>query len=253
MAAGPLMNFVLGFVVLVGLIAFRADPIASGVIYEVEEGALCGQTGLEAGDEIVAINGRRGFVANDILYELARTRDTQADFTVRRDGRRLELPGVRFHTYTGEGDGTRMNIGFTVYALARTPINFLKESVNSELYYSRFIFTSLIDLLQGRESINNLSGPVGIVSAISQAASYGLTDVVEMLVLITVNLGVFNLLPIPALDGGRLVFLGVEAVIRRPVSERLQENLTLATFILLFGLMIFATYNDVIRLFTGGL
>ena len=205
------------------------------------------------GDEIVAINGRRCFVANDILYELARTRDTQADFTVRRDGRLLELPGVRFDTYTGEDGGTRMNIGFTVYALARTPLNVLKESVNSELYYSRIIFTSLIDLLQGRESINNLSGPVGIVSAISQAASYGLTDVVEMLVLITVNLGVFNLLPIPALDGGRLVFLGVEAVIRRPVSERLQENLTLATFILMFGLMIFATYNDVIRLFTGGL
>ena len=253
MAAGPLMNFVLGFVVLVGLIAFRSEPIASRIIYEVEEGALCGQTGLQAGDEIVAVNGRRCFVTNDILYELARTRDTQADFTVRRDGRLLELPGVRFDTYTGENGSTRMDIGFTVYALAKTPANILKESVNSELYYSRIIFTSVADLLRGRESINNLSGPVGIVSAISQAASYGLTDVVEMLVLITVNLGVFNLLPIPALDGGRLVFLGVEAVIRRPVSERLQENLTLATFILLFGLMIFATYNDVIRLFTGGL
>ena len=253
MAAGPFMNFVLGFVVLLGLIAFRSEPIASRIIYEVEEGALCGQTGLQAGDEIVAVNGRRCFVINDILYELARTRDTQADFTVRRDGRLLELPGVRFDTYTGEDGSTRMDIGFTVYALAKTPANVLKESVNSELYYSRIIFTSVADLLRGRESINNLSGPVGIVSAISQAASYGLTDVVEMLVLITVNLGVFNLLPIPALDGGRLVFLGVEAVIRRPVSERLQENLTLATFILLFGLMIFATYNDVIRLFTGGL
>ena len=147
----------------------------------------------------------------------------------------------------------RLSERFTVYALAKTPANVLKESVNSELYYSRIIFTSLADLLRGRESINNLSGPVGIVSAISQAASYGLTDVLEMLVLITVNLGVFNLLPIPALDGGRLVFLAVEAVIRRPVSERVQENLTLATFILLFGLMIFATYNDVIRLFTGAL
>ena len=120
------------------------------------------------------------------------------------------------------------------------------------MYYGRIIFTTLVDLLRGRESINNLSGPVGIVSAISQAASYGLTDLLEMLVLITVNVGMFNLLPIPALDGGRLVFLAAEAVIRRPVSQRLQEGLTVATFILLFGLMIFATYNDVIRLFTGG-
>ena len=251
MAAGPLMNFVLGFAVLLGLIALRSDPIASRVIYSIADGALCGQTGLQAGDEVVAVNGRRCFIANDILYELVRTQNTRADFTVRRDGRLVQLPGVQFDTYTDEGGNTRMNIGFTVYALEKTPANVLKETFNSELYYSRIFFTSLVDLLRGRESINNLSGPVGIVSAISQAASYGLTDVLELLVLITVNLGVFNLLPVPALDGGRLVFLAVEAVIRRPVSERVQESLTLATFILLFGLMIFATYNDVLRLITG--
>ena len=251
MAAGPLMNFVLGFVVLLGLIALRSDPIASRVIYSIADGALCGQTGLQAGDEIVAVNGRRCFIANDILYELVRTQNTQADFTVRRDGKLVQLPGVRFDSYTDENGNARMNIGFTVYALEKTPANVLKETVNSELYYGRIIFTSLVDLLRGRESINNLSGPVGIVSAIGQAASYGLTDLLELLVLITVNLGVLNLLPIPALDGGRLVFLAVEAVIRRPVSQRLQESLTLATFILLFGLMIFATYNDVLRLITG--
>ena len=251
MAAGPLMNFVLGFVVLLGLIALRSDPIASRVIYSIADGALCGQTGLQAGDEIVAVNGRRCFIANDILYELVRTQNTQADFTVRRDGKLVQLPGVRFDSYTDENGNARMNIGFTVYALEKTPANVLKETVNSELYYGRIIFTSLVDLLRGRESINNLSGPVGIVSAIGQAASYGLTDLLELLVLITVNVGVFNLLPIPALDGGRLVFLAVEAVIRRPVSQRLQESLTLATFILLFGLMIFATYNDVLRLITG--
>ena len=252
MAAGPLMNFVLGFAVLLGLIAFRSDPIASRVIYRIEEGALCGQTGLQPGDEILAVNGRRCFIANDIVYELVRTRNTQADFTVLRDGQKVELPGVRFDTYQDEAGGTHMDIGFVVYALEKTPANVWKESLNSELYYGRIIFTTLADLLRGRESINNLSGPVGIVSAISQAASYGLTDLLEMLVLITVNVGVFNLLPIPALDGGRLVFLAAEAVIRRPVSQRLQEGLTVATFILLFGLMIFATYNDVIRLFTGG-
>ena len=252
MAAGPLMNFVLGFAVLLGLIAFRSDPIASRVIYRIEEGALCGQTGLQPGDEILAVNGRRCFIANDIVYELVRTRNTQADFTVLRDGQKVELPGVRFDTYQDEAGGTHMDIGFVVYALEKTPANVWKESLNSELYYGRIIFTTLVDLLRGRESINNLSGPVGIVSAISQAASYGLTDLLEMLVLITVNVGVFNLLPIPALDGGRLVFLAAEAVIRRPVSQRLQEGLTVATFILLFGLMIFATYNDVIRLFTGG-
>ena len=132
MAAGPLMNFVLGFAVLLGLIAFRSDPIASRVIYRIEEGALCGQTGLQPGDEILAVNGRRCFIANDIVYELVRTRNTQADFTVLRDGRRVELPGVRFDTYQDEAGGTHMDIGFVVYALEKTPANVWKESLNSE-------------------------------------------------------------------------------------------------------------------------
>ena len=108
-----------------------------------------------------------------------------------------------------------------------------------------------MDLLRGRESINDLSGPVGIVTAIGQAASYGWRDLLELLVLITVNLGIFNLLPFPALDGGKVVFLLIEGVTGHAVPEKIQSSLTLAAFALLFGLMIFATYNDIVRLITG--
>ena len=100
-------------------------------------------------------------------------------------------------------------------------VNVLREAGNSMLYYGRIIFTSLADLLRGRESINNLSGPVGIVSAIGQAASYGWEDVFELLALITINLGVLNLLPFPALDGGKIVFLLIEAVTGHAVPEKL--------------------------------
>ena len=127
----------------------------------------------------------------------------------------------------------------------------LKESANSVIYYGRIIYTSLADLLRGRESINDLSGPVGIVTAIGQAASYGWEDVAELLVLITINLGVFNLLPFPALDGGKIVFLLIEAVTGHAVPEKIQSSLTVAAFALLFGLMLFATYNDIVRLVTG--
>ena len=105
----------------------------------------------------------------------------------------------------------------------------------------------------GRESINNLSGPVGIVTAIGQAASYGWQDLLELLALITINLGVFNLLPFPALDGGKVVFLIIEGVTGHAVPEKLQGTLTIAAFALLFGLMLFATYNDIIRLVTGAM
>jgi len=251
MAAGAFMNFVLGFVVLVLLISARNEPITSRVIYKINEGALCGQTGLEAGDKVLAVNGRRCFVANDMIYELVRAEQYRADFTVLRDGKTVELPDVQFDTWVDDSGETHMSLGFTVYGIQKTPLNVLKEAGNSVLYYGRIIFTSLTDLVRGRESINNLSGPVGIVTAIGQAASYGWQDLLELLALITINLGVFNLLPFPALDGGKVVFLVIEGVTGHAVPEKLQSWLTLAAFALLFGLMLFATYNDIIRLLTG--
>lgn len=251
MVAGAFMNFVLGFVVLVILVAAQEGAITSKTIYSIENDALCGQTGLQAGDEIVAVNGRRCFVANDILYELVRTEAYRADFTVKRDGQKVELPDVQFDTWQDEDGQTHMTLGFTVYGIKKTPLNVLKEAWNSTLYYGRIVFTSLADLVRGRESINNLSGPVGIVTAIGQAASYGWQDLLELLALITINLGVFNLLPFPALDGGKVVFLIIEGVTGHAVPEKLQGTLTIAAFALLFGLMLFATYNDIIRLVTG--
>ena len=253
MVAGAFMNFVLGFVVLVILVAAQEGAITSKTIYSIEDDALCGQTGLQAGDKILAVNGRRCFVANDILYELMRTEDYTADFTVLRDGKKVELPGVQFDTWQDDKGETHMSLGFTVYGIRKTPLNVLKEAGNSVLYYGRIIFASLSDLLRGRESINDLSGPVGIVTAIGQAASYGWQDLLELLVLITVNLGIFNLLPFPALDGGKVVFLLIEGVTGHAVPEKIQSGLTVAAFALLFGLMIFATYNDILRLITGAM
>lgn len=253
MAAGACMNFLLGFVVMAFLLAAQNEPITSRVIYAVEDGALCGQTGLEAGDKVLAVNGRRCFVANDMLYELMRTEDYSASFTVLRDGKKVELPRVQFDTWQDEDGETHMSLGFTVYGIRKTPVNVIKEAWNSVLYYGRIIFTSLMDLLRGRESINDLSGPVGIVTAIGQAASYGWQDLLELLALITVNVGIFNLLPFPALDGGKVVFLLIEGVTGHAVPEKIQSGLTLAAFALLFALMIFATYNDIVRLVTGAI
>ena len=253
MAAGACMNFLLGFVVMAILLAVQNEPITSRVIYAVEDGALCGQTGLEAGDKVLAVNGRRCFVANDMLYELMRTEDYSASFTVLRDGKKVELPRVQFDTWQDEDGETHMSLGFTVYGIKKTPVNVIKEAWNSVLYYGRIIFTSLMDLLRGRESINDLSGPVGIVTAIGQAASYGWQDLLELLALITVNVGIFNLLPFPALDGGKVVFLLIEGVTGHAVPEKIQSGLTLAAFALLFALMIFATYNDIVRLVTGAI
>lgn len=251
MAAGAFMNFVLGFAVLVVLVAAQEGAITSRVIYSIDEGARCGQTGLMPDDEVVAVNGRRCFIANDMVYELVRTSEYKADFTVKRGGKTVELRDVCFDTWQDEAGETHMSLGFVVYGINKTPLNVVKEAGASVLYYGRIIYMSLFDLIAGRESINDLSGPVGIVTAIGQAASYGWRDLLELLALITINLGIFNMLPFPALDGGKVVFLLIEALTGRAVPEKIQSGLTAAAFVALFALMIFATYNDIIRLAAG--
>ena len=139
MAAGAFMNFLLGFVVMVILIAAQSEPITSRVIYAIDDGALCGQTGLEAGDKVLAVNGRRCFVANDMLYELMRTEDYSARFTVLRGGEKVELPCVRFDTWQDDSGETHMSLGFTVYGIRKTPANVVKEAWNSVLYYGRIV------------------------------------------------------------------------------------------------------------------
>ena len=129
MVAGAFMNFVLGFVVLVILVAAQEGAITSKTIYSIENDALCGQTGLQAGDEIVAVNGRRCFVANDILYELVRTEAYRARFTVKRDGQKVELPDVQFDTWQDENGQTHMTLGFTVYGTQKNTAQCVKRSM----------------------------------------------------------------------------------------------------------------------------
>lgn len=249
-AAGALMNFVLGFLVLFVLVNMD-DSITSRVVYGFNEGALCEQTGLMVDDEVIAVNGRYCFIAADIVYELTFTENNSADFTVIRDGEKIELENVQFDNGVNEDGSTYMQLNFIVYGLEKTPLRVLEETIRSELYYGRIIFSSLADLVTGRESINNLSGPVGIVTAISTAASYGIEDVLSLLALITINLGIFNLLPLPMLDGGKLVFLLIEGVTGKAVPDRVQNAINMAGLFLFLGLMLFTTYNDIIRLITG--
>ena len=113
------------------------------------------------------------------------------------------------------------------------------------------IFLSLIDLVTGRVAINNLSGPVGIVTVISEAASIGWQPILMILAMITVNLGIFNLIPFPALDGGKLFLLLIEAIRRKPLPEKYEIVINLVGFAALMCLMLFVTYNDIARLVTG--
>lgn len=244
--AGAAMNLLLGFLVLVGIVCSQ-PMIGTRTVAQFYEGASTQASGLQVGDTITAVNGRRCFIANDIIYEFARTQQGKADLTVLRNGEKVQLDGVQFDTYEQDGVN-QLVIDFKVLGEKKTVLGVLHEAANWTLSLGRMVFLSLSDLLTGRIAVNNLSGPVGIVSAISEASHAGLKPLFMLLALITVNLGVFNLLPIPALDGGRLVFLLLEAVRGKPVKQKYEIVINAVGFVLLIGLMIFATFNDVTKL-----
>ncbi len=246
--AGAVMNLILGFAVLVAVVCMQ-DAVLSRTVGDFYPDASTQQHGLQVGDTILAVNGRRCFIANDVSYEFARTQQNTADLTVQRDGKKVELKNVVFDTRTDEDGNTYMVIDFMVYPVEKTVGNVLAEAGRWTVSFARMVVLSLADLVTGRVAVNNLSGPVGIVQAIGQASSYGLQSLLLLLALITVNLGVFNLLPLPALDGGRLVFLLLEAVRRKPIPQKYEMVINAAGFIFLIGLMCFATFNDITRLF----
>lgn len=249
--AGAIMNIALGFIVLLTVVLMQPNIISREVAEFLTDDASTAKTGLKVGDTILAVNGRRCFIANDVSYEFARTQQGTADLTVMRDGKKVELNDVVFDTIQGSENTNGMAqlvIDFKVYATPKTFVSVMKEATNWTLSLARMVVLSLVDLVSGRVAINNLSGPVGIVTAIGQASSIGFDSLLLLMALITINLGVFNLLPLPALDGGRLVFLVIESLRKKPLNQKYEIAVNAVGFVLLMGLMLFVTFNDITKL-----
>ena len=246
--AGAVMNLLLGFAVLIFMVS-QQDAITSKTVSMFYGNAMTQQTGLQVDDEIIAVNGRRCYIANDIIYEFAFTQDGKLDFTVRRDGKIVELEDVTFETYTDDNGMQQLVLDFYVYPAEKTVVSVVREAINWTISYARMIFMSLVDMLTGNVAINQVSGPVGIVSAIGEATSIGLTSVLNLLALITINLGVFNLVPFPALDGGRLVFLLIELFRGKPINPKYEIWVNTAGMLVLLAFMALVTFSDITRLF----
>lgn len=248
LVAGPVMNVVLGFFLLLILLSGQ-ELLATRQVANVDPDSMAAASGLQEGDLILEVNGRHCFVYQDISYELARTENDQADLLVRRDGEKVLLENVRFDRITLEDGYTYLDIGFQVYGVKPGLLTTPKAAIQYTIYYSKIIFVSLVDLFTGRVGINNLSGPVGIVSAINEAVMMGWDEVINMAILISINLGIFNLIPIPGLDGGQILFTGVELVARRPIPARIRNAVNMAGLMALVFLVLVASYQDLIRLF----
>ena len=253
--AGAVMNLLLGLVLML-ITLMPEEHFASTRIVYFADNAPSSQV-LELGDDIRAINGYRIFTSMDLNFAFATAKSNEMSFDVNRNGENLHFDKVVFGTV--ERDGKEIiQLDFKVMALENTFGIIMSQTFLSTLSTVRMVWASLIGLVTGQFGFNEVAGPIGMTSAISQAASEGLKssfgaaliNLVYVMTIITVNLGVVNLLPLPALDGGRFVFLLVEAIRRKPVKPEHEGIVHAIGMILLLGLMVVISINDIIKLFS---
>ena len=259
LVAGSAFNFLAGFLLVVFLFT-SAGSYTVPVVKDFMEGfPWAGEEGLMPGDRILEINGKKVHVYADVSSYLATAQGDTKDLVVERDGERVELNDLPLNLQEYEVDGETV----TMYGLyfdveEATPLGVLKQSWNTCIYFARSVWTGLGMLVTGQVGLNDMSGPVGIVTYLGEAGSQsnsvadGLRNVCYIIALIAVNLAIMNMLPIPALDGGRVFLLLVTEVwyllTRRTIDPKYEAYLNAGGFLLLIMLMILVTFSDVLKL-----
>ena len=246
-AAGAIVNITVGILIMSVLIA--SSPQLYGTCVAEMKSETVSESGLMAGDVIVSVGGARVYTANDLVYQIMRRGIEPCDIVVIRNGEKIVVERYQFPviqeegSYFGEPD-------FYVSAEAKTPGNVLKHAFIRSFSSIRMIWEQLFDLVRGRYSLKSVSGPVGVTKALGEAAKSSFGDMVYLSAFISINLGVVNLLPLPALDGGRLLFLLIEGVRRKPISRKVEGYIHFAGLALLLILMAVVTFKDIFGLFS---
>ena len=253
--AGALMNLILGFILMVLLLTTSTDLIGTNTIKEFYPDAVSSQYGLQAGDRFVEIDGHHVWSELDLSFLMSRSQDGVFDFVVERNGEKVTLNDVHFATEQQNGI-TLIQYDFIIIGEQPGFLNIVKNAFTQSASIVRMVWLSVFDLVTGRYGMSELAGPVGTVDIIAdvtaQAVSSGsLTNLLTIMAFITINVGVANLLPLPALDGGRFLFLAIEAVCRKPANPKYEGYVHPAGLALLLLLMVVVTYNDIARIVHG--
>lgn len=253
-AAGALMNFLVGFLIVLAVIQPNG-PNGGYIVSTIDSvdpaSTAAAAGGLQAGDEILEVDGYNILLRSDFEMALSRGMDTTYEVVVRRDGEKVTLPAVVLEA-TIEGEDGRKMIGLTFAEQPDSIGMHINMAVRTSLNYARLVWVSLGMLVSGQVGVDQLSGPVGVASVMATTASYSISAFLQLVAFISINLGVMNLLPLPALDGGRLVFLIIEGIRRKPVPAKYEGYIHAAGLMLLLALMVYVTGQDIVRLIVGG-
>ena len=255
-AMGPLMNFVLAFVVAVCVYACMGLTVSTSSIDAVMAGLPAEQSGLMAGDVIVAVDGVRMETSNEISTAL-NVGGRALDVTVQRGDaeQTFSLTPVWVEDPEVNGGTPRYMIGISfAQETMRLPFgSAVAAGWDYCLEAGTMVFEALRGIFTDPAIRDQVVGPVGTIQVVSQAvAADGSMAFFSLLILISVNLGLMNLLPIPGLDGSRIVFHAIEAVRGKPVPQKVEATIHFIGFILLMALMLFFTYKDIVRIIFPG-
>ncbi len=244
--AGPLMNFILAFLIFIIIGFLQGVPIEDPVLGEITNDGAAKEAGLREGDVVQSINGAEVTNWTDIIEIVRDHPGEEVTFSIVRDGELIELPVVP-HVFE-ENNQEYGQIG--VYRpFEKNPLAVAEYGVTETYFWTKQIIYILGKMVTGNFSIEMLSGPVGIYKSTEEVANAGIYNLMKWTALLSINLGIMNLLPIPALDGGRLLFFAVELVRGKPIDRQKEGIVHFIGFALLMLLMLVVTWNDIQRFF----
>lgn len=243
--AGAFMNILLGFILMFVLV-FSQKTLVSNKIGEFNENSFSSEK-LMVGDTVLKVDGTRVHTGNEVVYEIMNKGDEPIDIVVLRDGDKLTVEEVTFPNF--EDSGVIFGeCDFKLYRDEQTFGNYMKHAYFRSVSTVKMVYDSLFNLISGKYGMDAVSGPVGVTEAVGEAAKNGAATLIYIVTVISINLGIFNLLPFPALDGGRFVFLAVEGIRRKPIDRRIEGYVNFVGIVLLFGFMLVVTFKDVIKI-----
>ncbi|MGM9521463.1 MAG: M50 family metallopeptidase [Oscillospiraceae bacterium] len=258
LVAGAAMNFLLGLLIVMILYA-GAEAFVGNTVAQTVDGFKYAENGIQAGDRIYSIDGHRVFYSGDFSTYMDRSSGT-VDMVVIRDGEKvlLEDYALKPEYYLDDNGEQVYRYGLTFSLISANPWEKLKYSCYTSYNFVRLVWMGLTDLVTGAVGLNDMSGVVGIVSTINDVGqesantAAALQNIAYLCAFIAVNLAVMNLLPIPALDGGRVFFLIIDVIIekvfRKKVNPKVEAYIHAAGMVALLGLMAVLVVNDILRI-----
>ena len=245
--AGPFMNFVTAVITFIIVFMLMGVPSSANIVGSPIEGSPAAVAGLEAGDKITAINGIEVSDWDSMVAAIqAQTGGEALNIEAQRDGETLQFTITPYFDETQNAWLIGINSGTEKLNLFRS----IGYGFEQTYYYTKLLLVSLWQMITGQVE-PDVAGPVGIVTLVGEVAQVGFANVLLLLGILSINLGVINLLPLPALDGSKIVFLAIEGVRGKAIDPNKEAMIHFVGFALLMILMLVITYQDIMRLITG--